>query len=118
MKDDRLEEGIPQKKTRRKDMDFQELYPPHELSTCLCKWLGLVGLGETFRVADGEFVEALIQPWMVEPSTSFPRAVRWALGVPTCLARSRALLSSMSRIASQSSLTTAASLRTLAAVPG
>lgn len=27
------------------------------LSSCLCKWLGLVGLGESFGVADGEFVE-------------------------------------------------------------
>ena len=27
------------------------------LSSYLCKWLGLVGLGESFGVADGEFVE-------------------------------------------------------------
>ena len=27
------------------------------LSSCLCKWLGLVGLEESFGVADGEFVE-------------------------------------------------------------
>ena len=47
---------------------------------------------------------------MTEPSTSFPGALRGVpLGVPASLARSRARLSSILRIANHSSLTAAAS---------
>jgi hypothetical protein len=54
--------------------------------------------------------KALVQPATAWPSTRRPGALRALAGLPFSFARARARLSSMSRMASQISLTTASSL--------
>lgn len=63
-----------------------------------------VGIGE------GELLQGLFQFVVTWPSTSRPEALRWSERRPFSLARSRARLSSMLRMASHSSLIAAASL--------
>ena len=89
---------------------FDALVP--SLSSLLCKKSSRSSfdvLGEPVRIGQRECVEGVFPALGGCPSMSRPAATRWAAGLPRSLARSRARLSSISRMASHSSLTTASS---------